>query len=122
MAKNEKLIADRKAALEQEKKVLEVGDSQVQAPARPQEEIEAEMAALEADEQDGNEERLAAEMAQNKLLAAEKEENASLQAKVKALEKDLVKAKKASPAPAPVNIPAGADASSAEIQQMIADF
>ena len=121
-AKNDKFLADKKAALEREKQMFapENAEGEASVAARPKEEIEAEIAALAAEEEEAKKDMENNENAQNQLAAAQKEENEQLKEQVKALEQDLKKASRSSPMG--VAVPTGGEASSAEIQKMIADY
>ena len=88
--------------------------------ARPKEEVEAELALLAAEEEETNQAAQANKNAQQQLLDATKQENEELKQKVQSLEEDVNNAKRSTPTP--VAIPTGGEATSAEIQQMIADF
>ena len=71
MAKNEKFRADKKAALEREKlQFAPESDAPVAAPAKTEEEIAAELAALDADEEEMEEAKKQASDAQDMLAAS----------------------------------------------------
>ncbi len=68
-AKNEKFLADRKAALEREKQAVEPVEGEEVKAARPQEEIDAELAELNAEEDEAAKDKETQNNMKDELLA-----------------------------------------------------